>query len=838
VDGRSGLVGSLQAAILLTGILSALSAAGNDPAPGVAGADSAAARDSMAAVDTTTVLFADSVVFVDLEHLDIDEALRGGKGVILAFEDTIPFDKGRIDTVFSRARRVRVAEVVRKIGERMERDRARMREHSYLGILTAVAYDGDPEAPDPDRTVFESISRYRLDPDGTYQEVRLWQRERKFESGELTKDELDEDVESQWGEYGGAVMEALPFSLQGGDDYRYAITGRHLAGTNIIYEVHFEPRNLFAALPSGKVWIDFSDFVIRRFEGEMTGAVPLPLFLKAVPEYRMRRVQKGVWWVVDDIYARVKLRSIPLLGLPGTVDLYFRTAGHVIDGRAFPDTTVLPLQLIDREAFAAALARERQGQERAEQGAGGPAGAETPTGLEDWITPEAAQDSLDAFWRHIDTGWLESAPAEVLASPLPDARLDSLQVVGDREVQQILTGSNWQLSYSPLALTTFNRAEGLRPGLMARLHELGRHRPELWFGGGYGIASEQAVWDGGFRLPLASMREVDDQGLPAGPSWTALSLTVRGGRFVERFAGDGRRVRALTGFLYGEDPNSYYERRGGWADLQLRPLRWLSLTTGLGRQQDRSLPVATSWNLLGDRDDVCGNLAIAGLEAWSAKAGLDLSWNRWRLGASVVWYRVDGGGLLDRLADGDAGAGGDVPGDGSPPGDPPDEADFRSFQVSLSGSILTGGGHEIVLRGGWRAMDRPAPLEWKTYLGDYPHLRGHEAATLAGDLAGWASLDVRWGFDLFRSLHVPFLRRLGLQPITFFDWGRTLGQDGPGEAALRSPLGTAGSRADAGLGFGRLIGIPGRAGEMRLYVGHPVLDGSEGDWRVLLVLED
>ncbi len=86
---------------------------------------------------------------------------------------------------------------------------------------------------------------------------------------------------------------------------------------------------------------------------------------------------------------------------------------------------------------------------------------------------------------------------------------------------------------------------------------------------------------------------------------------------------------------------------------------------------------------------------------------------------------------------------------------------------------------------------------------------------------------LRGGFDPLRTLHIPLLSHLGLQPIAFADWGRTKGGDGDADW-----------RADVGLGLGRLIGAPGLGGHLRLYAAKPVFNGeSDRPWRFLLMLE-
>ena len=288
-----------------------------------------AAESATAVADTVPVL--EGITFVD-----IDSLLLAGEGVLVAFEDTIPFASGTIDTVLVAAPRVKIDEVVRRIGERLEADFYAIEHHEFTGIYTVIARD-DP-ADSSRYTVYEGAERIPRNDDGTLQYARLWQRERRYEDGEMKSEKVEDEIEAEWGNMSRQL--AIPFSLESGDQYNYAILDRKLVGMNLVYKMRFWPRDQFAALPSGVVWVDYSDWVIRRFEAKMTGAVPLPLILKSIPVYKLRRVKRGEWWVVSDAYVQAELRRIPLLNIPGSVTLHFRTRDHVINGVAYPDAEV------------------------------------------------------------------------------------------------------------------------------------------------------------------------------------------------------------------------------------------------------------------------------------------------------------------------------------------------------------------------------------------------------------------------------------------------------------------------------------------------------------------
>ncbi len=89
--------------------------------------------------------------------------------------------------------------------------------------------------------------------------------------------------------------------------------------------------------------------------------------------------------------------------------------------------------------------------------------------------------------------------------------------------------------------------------------------------------------------------------------------------------------------------------------------------------------------------------------------------------------------------------------------------------------------------------------------------------------------------DPFRALGVPLLKRWGLQPIGFVDWGRTWTESGPWPDA-----GPTGQRADVGFGFGSRVQLPfaWKYPYVRCYAARPVGEGSDGrGWRFVLAFE-
>lgn len=269
--------------------------------------------------------------------VDVDALLKGGYGLIVAEEDTIPFAEGTSDTVLVSAPRVGIAEIVRRIGRKMERDALTMGEMTYTALTTVVARkhgEDDPDGED-EYTMYEAADRFSHGEGDVVHSARLWSRERKFRDGEVVDEKVDDEVSAEWEQIAGTTGD-IPFSLLTGDAYDYAVVDRKLIGRHLIYAVSFEPRNRFKALPSGTVWIDWSDFAIQRMEGSLEGAMPLPLLIKDVPYFRYRQRQVDRYWVPRDLEAKIVLRKV-LPRIPAELELRWEAVDFSIGGREIPD---------------------------------------------------------------------------------------------------------------------------------------------------------------------------------------------------------------------------------------------------------------------------------------------------------------------------------------------------------------------------------------------------------------------------------------------------------------------------------------------------------------------
>ncbi len=284
------------------------------------------------AADEDTVPIMEGIFFVD-----IDSVLLAGSNILLAFEDTIPFTENSIDTLLVTAPRIKIEDVIRSIGERMESDRFRIQDHAYTYLSRAIVHYDKKEQASNKFTVYESAVRVCRDAQGNYNEAILWESEREYKDGEMVKETIADDIETSWRVTTEGVRAAQPFSLDSGDRYHYEILDRKLVGLNIVYKISFTPKSEFEGLSAGIVWIDYSDFVIRRIEAELTGNVPLPFILKGIPVYKIRRVQKDEFWVVDDVYAKIELHRNSLLKIPGEIEFFLKSQDHTINGIEYPD---------------------------------------------------------------------------------------------------------------------------------------------------------------------------------------------------------------------------------------------------------------------------------------------------------------------------------------------------------------------------------------------------------------------------------------------------------------------------------------------------------------------
>lgn len=713
-----------------------------------------------------------------------------------ATPDTLGTDTGMTDTVVVSAPQITVDEVIDEITRRSEHDDYLMANYEYTTLITQVLRD-EPGTEGGNYKIEEYALRHHFSRELGSQVAKLWERSRKFENGEEVEDEVDEEMSAEFLPAQGSLIEAGPFSPEGRNLYKYEILDRLLVGNNLIYKISFEPKVKFDALPSGTIWVDYSNWVVRKFEARMTDTVPYPMFLKSVPVYRMSQERFGDFWFPTEIFMRVNLRKIPLLPIPDNVEVRASLRDIVINGQALLPEDTAP------GAMGSDLSAE-----------------EIDGGF--WLSEEASNDSLSTYWNRMGDQWEADLSIEAMPITLAEIKIDSLTDVGSTQLQDLRDGNLWSIKPEYLKTPGYNRAQGVVPRVGLKLEKQGPHNPALDLSAGYAFANQRPVFSGDLKVPLLrsrwKLKDAPSDGRDyLGSGYEVFSLQLSGHKDSAIFAGDGRRhTRSATSFFYGSDPNHYYEERGFSGDLKWRPSRSLVLRAGGGYAEHRSWALQTNWNILGQPLSPNENLAADYLNDAFALAGANWNWGPLLLDGSVTWHNFS-----------------DTPVVGG-------EASMREIKLSGELDLLDGLGNQWLLKGSHRAFDGTAPTQFKSWFGDYGSLRGYNAGELTGDAGFRASLDTRFGFDMFQAARIPFLKNWRLQPIGFVDWAKTWDEGDDTVGPVDPSEGSRGWRMDVGFGFGKRFDIPG-LGEfknVRVYAAHPVGDGSDGrGWRVLLGFE-
>jgi len=684
---------------------------------------------------------------------------------------------GAMETIQVTAPRVKIADVIAAIGRRMEYEKAQQEEYAFTSLTTVVVRQGAGGY-----TLEETASRYHHDRKSGDREVQLWERVRKYQDGELVSDEVDEKLSADYVAAQDQVIAATPFSPGGADRYTYRVLAREVVGNSLVYKIGFAPRNRFDALPSGTIWVDYSNWVVRRMEASLTGAVPYPLLLKSVPVYRLSQERFGDSWFPTEMYLRLELRHLPLVSIPESVEVRVRLQDVVINGMPLEPSEAVPRP-------------------------DGPGVDVAGTGSGFWLSEVASADSLSEYWHDIGRDWQTDVTAELGPVTLPAARLDSLSALGGERLAELAAHGGWRTGFSWLSVPGFNRVQGAVPRVAAQITQKRPLGARVAVTAGYGFANQRPVVSGDGVWPLVRARwslpplTPGEPKLP-GAEYQRLALRLNGGQRIFAFAGDGgRKLRSASAFLYGSDPNHYGLERLWSAELRWRVSRALVVAGGGGWREQQSQSVHRTWNVWGRELHPAYNRTADRVDDRFVRTGAQWRRGGLRLEGQLKLHNVNGRRL-------------------------------RELQLKGRISAWDRFGDRWILRGFHRRFDGsgPVPVQWRSWLGDYGSLRGYGAGELSGDAGAQVALDVRLGFDVWRAVHMPVLQHWGLQPLGFVDWGQTWNRGG----------GAADWRADVGFGLGKRFDLPGlgRDKNLRVYMAHPVLEGSEGrGWRVLLAVE-
>jgi len=271
--------------------------------------------------------------------IDIDALLEQGYAVVITPEDTIPLADAGVDTIRVRAPRLRVSELVRRIGERMEEDYRRIGEMSVTSLSKVDVYWDDPDPAKARRKEYIEGQRVSIDRDGEERIARLFLTTRSYEGGELVDEEDDPEITEFWQDDMKGVAMSMPFALMTAGRYRFEILERTLIGDHLVFKIGFTPKNRFEPGLDGVVWIDYSDLAIRRMEGRVADPTPAPLFIASMPRLVWTQRQVGDRWQTDELHVWITLTDLPFL--PDRAELDVELVDYVIDGVAY-DEEVAP----------------------------------------------------------------------------------------------------------------------------------------------------------------------------------------------------------------------------------------------------------------------------------------------------------------------------------------------------------------------------------------------------------------------------------------------------------------------------------------------------------------
>jgi len=350
------------------------------------------------------------------------------------------------------------------------------------------------------------------------------------------------------------------------------------------------------------------------------------------------------------------------------------------------------------------------------------------------------------------------------------------------------------LGFQPLALTTYNRVEGMRVGIGIQPSLTRWLRLDL--AGAYGFSSKR--WSGRTALELGKRRgpllrfEWQDLSRPFGPQSNGRSL-------------------GFWSLVAGQDRRDYLRRRGFGLDLWAYRRGRTRLGVRTLATRETSLDALTDFHFFG------GGTAIE-LPNPPVDDG-DLR--------SIALMGHDGDLRSRTWLDGEVGwAGG------------PAGGDFDYNWQRVAGGVrpyIPGGrlsiGFETTHVGG------SPPLQSAAYLGGDANLRAYDRLEFAGRQTANVRLEYSIGLDLLARTRIPVIERFKLQFIPFLDAGSTW--DDVHAAAQTSGSLEGDPRSSVGLGLQRLLWLPGlEAVRVDIMVRTDRSDDRWGFWVRSLALDE
>jgi hypothetical protein len=362
---------------------------------------------------------------------------------------------------------------------------------------------------------------------------------------------------------------------------------------------------------------------------------------------------------------------------------------------------------------------------------------------------------------------------------LPDSVVDSLLKHYEEtgEAPDFFTPAAPRLrAAGRIAAVRYNRVEGLNlmPGAILTLPT--RPRLELYGAIGYGTASEEVTWEAGLRSRLMRGR-------------LAPRLEIEYAENVRSYGSERIPGNSLFAFFLGEDSGDYLAYEGWSARFTVEP--GPHEITLLYRDEDqKTIPRATKFNIVGGRDQFRPNPPIDDGEVRALSLGIVSRWYEGRL-------RARAGGTM---------AGGTLGGD----------HEYESIRISLEASRSLWRGDRLVVRVTEGLIDGEAPFQALHHLGGFRILRGYEVNEFPTRSSVHLAADYELGTNILKP--IPLIGRQRIQLVPFYDAAAIFESQSREGARIshKDPI----WKFAAGLGLQKnFLGIPGGPGQVRLDIG-------------------
>jgi hypothetical protein len=235
---------------------------------------------------------------------------------------------GTTDTTHVQTKPITLREIIERC---IQGERTKLAGHRDL---TCTMTERVIVAWDDRKDIHEMVQCVYMDSTGFSRIVDLGERKRQYVLRDSTwveaPDETKVVIEIEVGE-GYSDFANLPFFLEDVHDYDFELVGRTIEVDHVIFEIAFEPKSPFKALPSGTVFVDTNAYRIIHEEFRFD-TNPFPLFLKDVKRISRHWEQLPTGeWVYTKMYGEFELRTGMLKFMPKSVTMAMVRDDFVFD---------------------------------------------------------------------------------------------------------------------------------------------------------------------------------------------------------------------------------------------------------------------------------------------------------------------------------------------------------------------------------------------------------------------------------------------------------------------------------------------------------------------------